>query len=139
MPRLILLANDHLMLWLPARAGRRLSPGALAEQIRAGGWKLPGFVYRVLRVPPNLRLDAATHGEVVVVRPERPLQERRPAPALTADQREVLRRMALGQTADQIALALSRRRRWVCYQMAEVRRKLGVTTRAAALRAHRRD
>jgi DNA-binding NarL/FixJ family response regulator len=138
MASLILIANDHMLIWLPVPGeGGRQPVEALLEWVCDPQWRLPETVYRQFFVPARITLEVHRQGQTVVLRPNRPLRERRPTRELTADQREVLRRMAAGQTADQIAFALSRQRRWVCYQIAEIRRRLGVTTRAAALRSRR--
>jgi DNA-binding NarL/FixJ family response regulator len=48
---------------------------------------------------------------------------------LTADQQAVLRLLARGLNNSQIAIRLERKRRWVCYRVAELKVLLGVQAR----------
>jgi DNA-binding NarL/FixJ family response regulator len=148
MKQILFIANDHTMVWLPAspegtgqKPAERLTPGALLEMVRCGAWQLPEEMRVRFIMPKTVELLVRLHGHTVVVRPTRPLRERFPGrqPDLTPQQREVLRLMAAGQTAGQIALATFHSERWVHYQIAQIRICLGVTSRAAVLRRRRKE
>ena len=49
---------------------------------------------------------------------------------LNPEQRAVYDLLRLGLTDGQIGARLSRRRRWVCYRVAEIKQALGVGSRA---------
>ena len=127
----MLLANDHLVVWLKTEVGGL----PLVRCIRRGEWQLPREVFEHFEVAEEVVLKAQLHAGIVVVRPEPALREKAPGKPvrLSEVERQVLELMAEGLTTGQIALRLQKRRRWVLYRVAEIKRKFGVQTRAEAV------
>ncbi len=148
MTTLLFFPNDHLLMWVPRAEDAPSGPRAsleLAARVERGAWPFPAD-WRVrleerFYLPERLALHARAHGYLVVIYPECPLVERGPlgpgaslSAPLTQDQRQVLQLLSTGLTTQQIAVSLHRRRRWVFYQVATIKRKCGAITRADNLK-----
>ena len=135
--------NDHLVVWLleplTGEGSFTAQEQALLERIRRGDWQLPPEAAENFEIPPGLTFAVVRHGDLNGLHPSRPLREKTRAPKveLTDEQRQILRLMAQGKTCGQICFALRHHRRWFYYQVAEIKLKMGVTTRAEMLRRFR--
>ena len=123
-----LAARRILGCWFEAPVSRL--PTLIEEWLRSGGGRKP---LRLQRNGTRLVVEAPTPGALLLT------EERVIVAALTAREREVLRWLAAGNSTSEIAGELSVTPATVSKHLHNIYRKLGVTSRTAALAATSRN
>jgi DNA-binding NarL/FixJ family response regulator len=118
------------------------SPEDLATAINAGLWIPPASYLDLLRTQgitgAHIRLYASCHGSLVIVTPNRPLENQPPtrdpsAFGLTRRQRQVLRGLVEGYTTKEIAFHLGIQPRTVYMHIAQLKMRCNASTRAESV------
>ena len=93
MNQMLFLPNPDTVMWIPPTEGAR-----------DGVCQPPDWVARNFIVPPGVRWQISVHGELVVMRPDRPLEARclERKDILTPQQTHILKLLAKGYTPSQI-------------------------------------
>lgn len=98
--------------------------------VGVGAWECSGEAPRELRVR---RMELSGEPLLVLIFP---VPERKPPPALTAAEREVVQRVLEGATTSAIAAARRTSPRTVANQLQSIFRKLGIASRAELARCY---